>query len=97
MFLSDLAKIRHLVEYLVLPSENLKVALPGEAGESTPPSETEFLKLRTSLAKALCRQHILWPQELLPCDENIPCDKQDQCIAMANEIIDYRNSLQDQG
>lgn len=76
----------------MLPKQNVKFALPGMARESTPPSETEFLKLRTSLAKALCRQHIMWPQDNLPCDEDSPCDKQDQCLKLANEILDYRNA-----
>ena len=62
-----------------------------EAGRSV---EADLPELKVSLAKAMCRQYIMWPSAgALPCEEAAACDKQTQCIKMAEGVLDYQRDL----
>ncbi|MHA1597434.1 MAG: hypothetical protein ACTSV1_01825 [Alphaproteobacteria bacterium] len=56
--------------------------------------EADSPELKVSLAKAMCRQYIMWPAAGdLPCEKAEACDKQTQCVEMAEGVLDYQRDL----
>jgi len=63
----------------------------GKSGEGTAEETRNPIRI---MARALCRQHIMWPADgPLPCEKHRPCDKSDRCRAMAEEVILFSESI----
>ena len=66
-------------------------------GEAQPSEKVDIdaRELMLTMAKALCRQHIMWPAEgPLPCETGVNCDKQHMCTQMAEDVINFTKSLE---
>ncbi len=64
------------------------------AVEPVPAPELDLPELKTSLAKAMCRQYIMWPSDgPLPCEREVSCDKRSQCVEISESVLDYRRNL----
>lgn len=75
---------------------NGKIAPEIQPIEPARKTKAELLKLLSAMEKAMCRQHIMWPEEGdLPCESNQECAKSDVCRKMAEDILDYSHALQE--
>ncbi|NQV47496.1 MAG: hypothetical protein HQ504_06905 [Rhodospirillaceae bacterium] len=68
-------------------------ASPTVEPQATP--DMDARELMVTMAKALCRQHIMWPTEgALPCETGVDCDKQPICSQMAKDVINFTKQLE---